>query len=90
MELEILLQIAGSSLRLATPLLLACLAPSPAHAQSGPIVELARHTIAPGDSPFGLSIADYYLSNPIARASAIMASLSATHADEEKATGTDG
>ncbi len=59
-------------------------------ADAGPIVELARHTIAPGDSPFGLSIADYYLSNPIARASAIMASLSAMHADEEKATGTDG
>jgi len=57
---------------------------------AGPIVKLASHAVAPGDSPFGLSIADYYLSNPIARASAIMASLSAMHADEEKATGTDG
>ena len=38
----------------------------------------------------GLSIDDYYLSNPIARASAIMASLSAMRADAEKATGTDG
>ncbi len=40
---------------------------------------------------FGLTITDYFLSNPIARASAIMASLSAMHADgNEKATGTDG
>jgi len=39
---------------------------------------------------FGLMIEDYYLSNPVARASAIMASLSAMHAGSEKATGTDG
>jgi NADH-quinone oxidoreductase subunit G len=30
-----------------------------------------------GDGPFGLAIADFYLSNPIARASALMAELSA-------------
>jgi NADH-quinone oxidoreductase subunit G len=40
---------------------------------------------------FGLVVGDYYLSNPVARASAIMANLSAMHAGgPEKATGTDG
>ncbi len=52
---------------------------------------LSRKQGKPGKDRFGLSIDDYYLSNPIARASAIMASLSAMHADgPEKATGTDG
>jgi NADH-quinone oxidoreductase subunit G len=55
-----------------------------------PIVQLAGQTAKPGGESFGLSIGDYYLSNPIARASAIMASLSAMRADAEKATGTDG
>jgi NADH-quinone oxidoreductase subunit G len=40
---------------------------------------------------FGRSIFDFYLTNPIARASKIMAELSALHArSNEKATGTDG
>jgi len=40
---------------------------------------------------FKSPIADFYLTNPIARASAIMAQLSAMHAEaEEGATGTDG
>jgi len=39
---------------------------------------------------FGEAVGDFYLTNPIARASAIMASLSATHATSEEATGTDG
>ena len=59
-------------------------------ADSGPIVKFASHKAKPGKDPFGLSMDDYYLSNPIARASAIMASLSAMSADVEKATGTDG
>jgi NADH-quinone oxidoreductase subunit G len=57
---------------------------------AAPIVQLAGQTAKPGGESFGLSIGDYYLSNPIARASAIMASLSAMRADAEKATGTDG
>jgi NADH-quinone oxidoreductase subunit G len=40
---------------------------------------------------FGEAVGDFYLTNPIARASAIMASLSAMHAtDSGEATGTDG
>jgi NADH-quinone oxidoreductase subunit G len=40
---------------------------------------------------FEPTIADFYLTNPIARASAIMASVSALHANRTgKATGTDG
>jgi NADH-quinone oxidoreductase subunit G len=57
---------------------------------SHPIVQLAGQTAKPSSEPFGLSIDDYYLSNSIARASAIMASLSAMRADAETATGTDG
>ncbi len=59
-------------------------------ADSTPIVQLASYTAKPASDPFVLSMDDYYLSNPIARASAIMASLSAMRADAEKATGTDG
>jgi len=59
-------------------------------ADPSPIVKLANHAAKPGSDPFGLPAYDYYLSNPIARASAIMASLSAMHADARKATGTDG
>src|SRR5262249_48285250 len=44
-----------------------------------------------GKEGFGPAIADFYLTNPIARASAIMASLSAMHAtNEDEATGTHG
>lgn len=60
-------------------------------ADAADIERLAAKPAKPGKDRFGLSIDDYYLSNPIARASAIMASLSAMHADRpEKATGTDG
>ena len=55
------------------------------------IIKLASKAAKPGRERFGLKIEDYYLSNPVARASSIMASLSAMHADgSEKATGTDG
>jgi NADH-quinone oxidoreductase subunit G len=52
---------------------------------------LAGRTGQLGSEPFAPSIADFYLTNPIARASSIMASLSALHANRSgKATGTDG
>ena len=60
-------------------------------AEAAPIEKLAGKPAKPGKDRFGLVIEDYYLSNPVARASAIMASLSAMHAGgAEKATGTDG
>jgi len=60
-------------------------------ADAASISKLAGQAAKPGKDRFGLTIDDYYLSNPVARASAIMASLSAVHADgPEKATGTDG
>ena len=60
-------------------------------ADSAAIEKLAGTPAKPGKDRFGLAIDDYYLSNPVARASAIMASLSAMHAGgNEKATGTDG
>jgi NADH-quinone oxidoreductase subunit G len=44
-----------------------------------------------GRDHFGEAITDFYLTNPIARASAIMASLSAMHeAGADEATGTHG
>ncbi len=56
---------------------------------------LAQLADAPGratSEAFGVAIGDFYLSNPIARASKIMAELSAMHARaaNEKATGTHG
>ena len=55
------------------------------------IVRLAQTPAKPGKDRFGHIIEDYYLTNPIARASAIMANLSALHAGaSDKATGTDG
>ncbi len=43
------------------------------------------------DEPFGRSVKDFYLTNPIARASAIMAEMSALKRDsDQEATGTDG
>jgi NADH-quinone oxidoreductase subunit G len=55
------------------------------------IGKLAGRPGKPGKGRFGRAIADFYLSNPIARASAIMANLSALHADRSrKATGTHG
>jgi NADH-quinone oxidoreductase subunit G len=60
-------------------------------ADASAIGKLAGTSAKPGKQRFGFAIEDYYLSNPIARASAIMARLSAMHADgPEKATGTDG
>jgi NADH-quinone oxidoreductase subunit G len=60
-------------------------------ADTSAIESLAASSAKPGKERFGLVIDDYYLSNPIARASAIMANLSAMHANGlEKATGTDG
>ena len=60
-------------------------------ADAASISKIAGQAAKPGKDRFGLTIEDYYLSNPVARASAIMASLSAMHAGgPEKATGTDG
>ena len=60
-------------------------------ADTSAIDKLAATSTKPGKDRFGLVIDDYYLSNPVARASAIMANVSAVHAeDSEKATGTDG
>jgi NADH-quinone oxidoreductase subunit G len=55
------------------------------------IERLAAHPAKPGKERVARAIADFYLSNPIARASAIMADLSALHAGADKrATGTHG
>jgi NADH-quinone oxidoreductase subunit G len=59
-------------------------------ADSAAIERLAQQTAKPGKERFGHAIDDFYLTNPIARASAIMASLSALHTSPDKATGTDG
>ena len=55
------------------------------------ITKLASKPAKTGRGHFDLRIEDYYFSNPVARASSIMASLRVMHADgAEKATGTDG
>jgi NADH-quinone oxidoreductase subunit G len=55
------------------------------------IEQLAGRAAKLGKERFGRAVEDFYLTNPIARASAIMASLSALHAGADKrATGTDG
>jgi NADH-quinone oxidoreductase subunit G len=59
-------------------------------ADSASIERLAKQSAKPSKERFGRAIDDFYLTNPIARASAIMASLSALHASPDKATGTDG
>src|SRR5680860_1096903 len=59
-------------------------------ANAGAIDKLTGKPAKAGKDRFGLLIDDYYLSNPVARASAIMASLRAMHTGSEKATGTDG
>ena len=52
---------------------------------------LAARGGALGTEPFGTSVRDFYLSNPIARASAIMAELSALKkAAQQGTTGTHG
>ncbi|MBO0764099.1 MAG: hypothetical protein J2P50_05870, partial [Hyphomicrobiaceae bacterium] len=44
-----------------------------------------------GTEPFGAAVADHYLTNPIARASAVMAELSAMkRAGAQRTTGTHG
>ena len=60
-------------------------------ADAAAIERLAKQAAKPGKGRFGRAIEDYYLTNPVARASAIMANLSALHAGAGgKATGTDG
>jgi NADH-quinone oxidoreductase subunit G len=60
-------------------------------ADSAAIERVAQKPAKPGKERFGRAIGDFYLTNAIARASAIMANLSALHADASgKATGTDG
>jgi NADH-quinone oxidoreductase subunit G len=59
-------------------------------ADTAGIERLTQQSAKPGKERFGHAIEDFYLTNPIARASAIMASLSVLHAAPDKATGTDG
>ncbi|MGH6792157.1 MAG: molybdopterin-dependent oxidoreductase, partial [Methyloceanibacter sp.] len=60
-------------------------------ADSAAIERLAKKPAKPSKERFGQAIEDFYLSNAIARASSIMANLSAMHAGARpKATGTDG
>ena len=60
-------------------------------ADSAAVERLAQKPARADKERFGHAIDDYYLTNPIARASAIMANLSALHAGANKrATGTDG
>ena len=60
-------------------------------ADSAAIERLASQPAKPGKERFGQAVEDFYLTNPIARASTIMADLSALHAGRNhKATGTDG
>jgi NADH-quinone oxidoreductase subunit G len=60
-------------------------------ADAASIERLAKKAGRPGKDRFANAIGDFYLTNPIARASAIMANLSALHARaKHKATGTDG
>jgi NADH-quinone oxidoreductase subunit G len=60
-------------------------------AESAEIEQLAGRPAKPGKERFGRAVEDFYLTNPIARASAIMANVSAMHAGHNhKATGTDG
>jgi NADH-quinone oxidoreductase subunit G len=60
-------------------------------ADSSSIETLAAQGGKTGKERFGEAITDFYLTNPIARASAIMASLSVMHAAKTPgATGTDG
>ena len=54
------------------------------------IAELAASRGAVNAGPFEPAVADFYLTNPIARASAIMAECSATLGGTAKRTGTDG
>ncbi len=60
-------------------------------ADASAIERVAKQPTKAGRERFGRAVEDFYLTNPIARASAIMAKLSALHAGaSDKATGTDG
>jgi NADH-quinone oxidoreductase subunit G len=60
-------------------------------ADSAAITALAAKAGKPSKERLGTAVADFHLTNPIARASEIMASLSALHAAHpQEATGTDG
>jgi NADH-quinone oxidoreductase subunit G len=60
-------------------------------ADAADVERLAARPAKPGKERFGTAIADFYLTNPIARASAIMANVSAFHAGGTgQATGTHG
>jgi NADH-quinone oxidoreductase subunit G len=60
-------------------------------ADSTEIERLAARQAKPGKERFGRAIDDFYLTNPIARASAIMANVSAFHTGRNhQATGTHG
>ena len=62
-----------------------------AEADSAAIEKLAAKGGKLGKDHFGVAVSDFYLTNPIARASQIMARLSAMHAEGAgKATGTHG
>jgi NADH-quinone oxidoreductase subunit G len=64
-----------------------------ASGQIADIEALARGEHELTDTPFGVAVEDFYLTNPIARASSIMSELSAMaheHAQDQEATGTDG
>jgi len=62
-----------------------------APSDSSAIEKLAKGKTKTGKARFESKFDDFYLTNPIARASALMASLSALHANgSKKATGTDG
>ncbi len=55
------------------------------------VAALAKRKASPARDPFVAAIADFYLTNPIARASSVMAEMSALiAAGGEGATGTDG
>jgi NADH-quinone oxidoreductase subunit G len=60
-------------------------------ADSVDLERLAARPAKPGKERFGRAVDDFYLTNPIARASAIMANVSAFHASRTgQATGTHG
>jgi NADH-quinone oxidoreductase subunit G len=59
--------------------------------QVSDIEALAREEHRITDAPFGTAVEDFYQTNPIARASSIMAELSAlSRENEQEATGTNG
>jgi NADH-quinone oxidoreductase subunit G len=62
-------------------------------AEGAAVAKLAERQLAAGDAPFATLVRDPYLTNPIARASAVMAELSAARkaqSESRGATGTHG